>query len=132
MDYGFTLNETVFTPNGTTGVTPDAVNARNAAIESAELARWAQSPAVAVGYFTFPHDTNRRQWRSSFSPVLTGATVTTWPGTTIGAIVSARVYYTNFGARIVAIRVRGTNGAMYAGRASWDNGTCIALRKLAQ
>lgn len=29
----------------------------------------------------------------------------------------------------VSIRVRGTNGAIYYGRASWDNGTCIWLHK---
>lgn len=58
------------------------------------------------------------------------ATVTTWTGTILGHVESAHVYRHNFGARMVSMRVRGTNGAMYYGRASWDNGNVIRLRRV--
>lgn len=111
----------------------NATQERNAATERAELATWETQPDRFVAYFEFPHECaserSPRLYRRTFSPLTTGARVTTWPGTTIGYVVSARVYGHNFGARMVSIRVRGTNGASYHGRASWDNGTIVTLRK---
>lgn len=71
-----------------------------------------------------------RPYRATFCPRITGAYVSLWPGDRIGAILQARVYRHNFGSRFVSLRVRGTNGAEYYGRASWDWGQCIVLRKV--
>jgi hypothetical protein len=129
-DYGFVHDGRTFTPNATPDIDPAANNDRNAAIERAELAHWATCPDHMLAYYTFPNDVDARQpYGHAYHPTLTGAHVTTWPGTRIGSIVSARVSTNNFGARVVALRVRGTNGAEYYGRASWDNGSCIRLRK---
>jgi hypothetical protein len=113
MDYGVAHDGTVYTPNGTTGLDSAGNDDRNAAIEAAELARWATAPAEQVAYYRFADDT-----------------VTTWRGVVIGRIVSANVYRHNFGGRFVSVRVMGTNGAEYHGRASWDNGTVIRLRRV--
>lgn len=112
MDYGFTHDGKVFTPNGTTGVSVVENDGRNAAIEANELARWAEQPATAIGYY----DETKR-------------TVSTWRGATLGTITESRIYRHNFGARFIAIKVLGTNGARYYGRASYDNGNVIRLRK---
>ncbi len=91
-----------------------------------------------VVYFNFPGEdsaaterANRgnRNYRPTFAPNLTGATVSNWPGSTLGTIVSASVYRHNFGGRFVAIRARMFNGVEYVGRASWDNGSCIRMRR---
>lgn len=70
-----------------------------------------------------------RTWRATYRPRLTGATVTTWRGTVLGTITAAHVYSHNFGGRFVSLRVKGTNGAEYYGRASWDWGNVIRLRR---
>lgn len=150
MDYGFIHDGRVFTPNGTPDVPAAKNDARNRAIETAELAHWQTRPDRMVAYYTFPaEDTplfgRLRVYRESFRPCLQTyvnqatpadagtakhATVTTWLGTVIGRIVSARVYRHNFGGRFVSLRMVGTNGAEYTGRASWDNGTVVRLRKV--
>lgn len=138
-DYGFVHADRVFTPNGTI-VGVDENEDRNRAIERAELAYWADSPETfAPAYFAFPGEVAARQantaagrpntYRESFYPLRAGAVVQTWLGTVIGAITSARVYRHNFGSRMVAITVTGTNGARYHGRASWDHGSVIRLRR---
>lgn len=129
-DYGFVHDGRVFTPNATPGLDASTVDARNQAIEAAELARWETAPDVQVTYFHFPAEVGGGPYRSSFRPQLADAHVTTWPGTRIGTIVDARVYRHNFGGRFVAIRVRGTNGAEYHGRASYDWGSCVQLRRV--
>lgn len=93
-------------------------------IEAVELAYWATKPDRMFAYYSFP-----AEYRSTFGPLLTGAKVSTWTGKELGIITSARVYQHNFGSRMVAITVTGNNGANYYGRASYDWGTCINLRK---
>lgn len=107
-------------------------DAHNKAVEQAELTAWRDQPDRQLGYYAFPAELTRptpRYYRANFHPLVAGATVTTWMGTVIGVITEANVYPHNFGARIVSLTMRGTNGAMYHGRASWDNGSCISLRR---
>jgi hypothetical protein len=120
MDYGFT-------PNGTTGIDAATSEERNKAIEAAELAHWQTQPDWMTGYFSFPRNT--AVGRPPLYLNLTDATVSTWLGTIIGQIISARVYRHNFGSRIITLTMRGTNGAIYHGRASYDHGQCINLRR---
>lgn len=54
---------------------------------------------------------------------------TNWPGSVLGKIITATVYRHNFGGRFITIRARMFNGVEYVGRASYDNGNCINLRK---
>lgn len=129
-DYGFVHEGRVYTPNATSGLDASTNEERNQAIEAAELARWEAQPDRQVAYFRFPAETGGGLYRPAFRPQLADAHVTTWPGTRIGTIVNARVYRHNFGGRFIAIRVRGTNGAEYVGRASYDNGTVVHLRKV--
>jgi hypothetical protein len=58
------------------------------------------------------------------------AHVSTWLGTRIGTVTHAQVYRHNFGCRMVSLRVTGTNGAEYYGRASYDHGQCVNLRRV--
>jgi hypothetical protein len=158
MDYGFTHEGMTVTPNGTE-VPAGENDERNKRIELGELTYWSTGPDRMIAYFKFPADDphafvptpgfpyrcdhcgaerglspelcNRpRAYRTGFDPTLCKAVITTWPGTVIGRIVSARVYRHNFGGRMVSIRVKGTNGRTYAGRASWDNGNVIRLRRV--
>lgn len=126
MDYGIEHDGKVFTPNGS-AVESDSNRARNTAIESAELAIWRMRPGYALAYYDFPSQVIAGPYRASFSPDLTGAVVTTWLGTSLGVITRARVYRHVFGGRFVAITVKGNNGAVYHGRASYDNGNAIRL-----
>lgn len=128
-DYGFIHGGKVFTPNGST-VAPEDNDARNAAILAAELASWATQPDSIVVYYHFPAESGPRPYRTDFVPLRADATVTLWTGEMLGTITRARVYLNNFGARMVSLRVKGNNGARYYGRASWDNGECIRLRKV--
>ena len=140
-DYGFVHDGLTFTPNGTSGISAADNDDRNKAIERAELEHWKTAPAHAVAYYRFPKGTEARVNRfaelrqRSYELCCSGqtraedASVTTWLGTPIGTIVSARVYRHNFGGRVVCVQVRGTNGASYYGRASWDNGTVIRLHR---
>jgi hypothetical protein len=112
-DYGFVHEGKVFTPDGTPHVNPTDSDARNRAIERAELEVWDGGPDSFVAYY----DDKR-------------GTITTWLGTHIGDITSSSVYGHNFGSRMISVRVTGTNGVKYYGRASYDNGNCVTLRKL--
>ena len=130
-DYGFEHHGTIYTPDRSD--VPAAENAsRNAAIERAELAHWATQPARMVGYYHFPGYVSPGDHRADFYPPLsgTGAIVTTWLGTVLGHVISAHVYTHNFGGRFVSLRIKATNGTEYHGRASWDWGQCINLRKV--
>lgn len=122
----------------------------NAAVEAQQLAEWQTQPERMLAYYAFPAEDSPlfgrpRTYRATFNPCLhsyvnktkpedTGvanvATVATWTGATLGTITSARVYSHNFGGRMVSLRVKGTNGVEYYGRASWDNGSCVWLRKV--
>lgn len=111
MDYGFTHEGKVFTPNRTP-VSPAENKARNKAIEAAELADWANRPDVFMAYYKFPAEKGGKQYRQDFYPLLGNygagwATVSTWLGTELGTITSAHVYPRNFGSRVVSMRVRG-------------------------
>ena len=151
MDYGFAHNGIVHTPNGTAGISASSSDARNAAISADALKCWETRPERFTGYYSFPAESlplfgRPRTYRAEFAPCLhtfvnvapgeTGhglankAVATLWTGEIIGRITSARVYRHNFGARMVSITVKGTNGATYYGRASWDNGTVINLRRV--
>lgn len=120
-----------FTPDGKVDATKADAERMNAETTTVELAYWATKPdMLAPAYYAFPNHPEGGLYRASFYPSNTGAKVTTWTGAKLGDIISARVYRHNFGARMVSLRVRGTNGATYFGRASWDNGECIRLRKV--
>lgn len=84
-----------------------------------ELAEWATAPNAFTAYYELTDNTSSLRGR-----------VSTWTGALLGVITSARIYGHNFGARMVSMRVRGNNGACYYGRASWDNGSVITLRKV--
>lgn len=130
-DYAFVHDGKAFTPNQTS-IEADKAAEHNKAIELAELARWDTKPDTQLAYYHFPSDYKARagkQWLHTYHPLIYDAYVTLWPGNMIGTITSARVYTHNFGGRFVSLSVRGTNGAIYHGRASWDNGTCINLHK---
>lgn len=130
-DYAFVMNGKAYTPNQTP-VRAEDVAAHNAAIERAELDYWATQPDRMLAYYSFPADRAQgvRGYVGTFDPLLTGARVNTWTGVTIGRVSSAHVYLHNFGSRMIALTVTGTNGANYYGRASWDHGDCITLRKV--
>lgn len=127
-DYGFVHEGQVFTPNATPGITAAENLTRNQAIEAAELRAWDGKPAVVLAYYQFTPTPTPDRYLRSFRIAGTG-TVTTWMGTKLGTITAARVYTHNFGGRFVSMRVRGTNGAEYYGRASWDWGSVIRLHR---
>lgn len=120
--------------NGKVDMTPEQAAGINAAVESSELAYWRERPEhFSPAYYCFPHEgkaVSPPVYRSSFYPPLNEATVTTWQGSTLGTIIHAIVYRHNFGGRMVSLTVRGTNGATYHGRASWDYGNVVRLRKV--
>jgi hypothetical protein len=128
MDYAFTHDGKAFTPNQT-DIAASEAESHNAALLALELERWNTLPDRQLAYFHFPSEKGGGQYRQSFYPNTRGAYVTLWPGNLIGRIVSASVHGHNFGGRMVSLTVEGTNGAKYYGRASYDNGTCIWLRK---
>lgn len=127
-DYAFVHHGKAYTPNGTTVPVQDAEQ-HNADIERRELEYWNSQPDRMSAYYSFPADRLDRKYREEFSPMLACATVKTCMGKVLGSIVSAHVYRHNLGSRMVAIRVQGSNGAVYSGRASYDHGECINLRK---
>lgn len=131
MDYGFAHDGKVYTPNGTQGIGTAENETRNKALETRELERIATAPERITAYYDFPEDREMRggtQYASTFRPSLRDAHVTTWMGTRIGTITSARVYLHNWNSRMVSMNVT-INGIGYYGRASWDHGTCINLRR---
>lgn len=132
MDYGFTHAGKVYTPNATPGITPTENDARNREIEAAELAHWQTTPDRMVAYYTIPTSPDGKAIYFGLGAAQQGkrAYVSTWLGTELGLITYATRYRHNFGARMVSLRVRGTNGAEYYGRASWDHRTVIKLRRV--
>lgn len=124
----------VFSPDGKVDLTPEQAAEHNQQQAAQELAHWATKPDTFMpAYYTFPQlELDRPAWLylRSFHPMLQGASVSTWNGAHLGTITDARVYWHNFGGRFVSIRVKGTNGATYYGRASWDNGNVIKLRRV--
>lgn len=138
-DYAFVHEGRVFTPNQTRVKAEDA-EAHNAAIEAAELAAWTGKPDRMLGYYSFPAEDARtgKTWRARFEPLLGDrrgdpsqwGRITMWRGQLLGYIVKAEVYPHNFGGRMVSVTVQGTNGARYYGRASYDWGQCVRLRRV--
>lgn len=86
MDYGFTHEGKVYTPNGS-AVSVDATAARNAAIEAAELTAWSTCPDGTVGYATLASDRIdgplKLGCHKPAPRIGEPVTVTTWLGTTI-------------------------------------------------
>jgi len=114
-----------FTPDGL--VTVDSTTAHNAQLEATELAAWIDQPDETIAYYKLVSETNPdRTYRASFR---THGTVSTWLGTVLGTVTEARVYRHNLGGRFVSLRVTATNGARYYGRASYDSGNVVRLRK---
>lgn len=121
--------------NGTPN--PDqSTDSRNQAVERAELAEWARYPDRFTAYYHFDGGSAEMARelaafrRDGRSPWLHGAEIQTWLGTKLGSITSAYIYRHNFGGRFIAIRAIGTNGAEYYGRASWDGGNVVHLRRV--
>ena len=82
-----------------------------------------------IGYFDFPGDSVGGLWRTEYYPSLAGARLTNGRDTTLGVVTQAHIYSTGFHRRMVVLRMRATDGTEYYGRASWDNGTCVVLRR---
>lgn len=59
-----------------------------------------------------------------------GDKVATWLGTQLGTVTRASTYMNNLGARITAIRFKGTNGAEYYGRYGADWSQLCRVRKV--
>ncbi len=126
--YAITHQGRVWTPTGEQTGTIQDVDAHNAEVERRELEAWTRKPDQGVAYFVFPHEKGGGAWRRAFRPTITGSRVMTWRGAKLGAIIDAKVYTNNFGARVVTVRAN-IGGAIYHGRASWDGGNGIRLRK---
>jgi len=110
-DYGYVLEGRVFTPGQST-VSLAECEARNKALEAAELEQWATCPDDFAAYVS-----NDRR-------------VTTWLGTQIGRVVALTTFHNHLtGSRMDCITVRGTNGATYRGRYGSDWSTLVRLRK---
>ena len=124
-DYAFVHNGKAFTPNQTE-VEASQAEQHNAQVEAAELAYWQTRPDRMLAYYKLNTGDGPRPYLNSFRST---GTVSTWTGKPLGVITSARVYQHNLGSRMVSVRVRGNNGANYYGRASYDHGECINLRK---
>lgn len=145
MPHIFVFEQGAFTADGRINVSAEEAKALNADTDARELAHWQTKPDMFVpAYYHFPAEhvptAAPRVYRARFAPRLHSncgsigtahvATVKTWNGSTLGTITRARVYSHNFGSRMVALTVRGTNGALYYGHASWDNGSVIKLRRV--
>ena len=130
-DYAFVHQGKAYTPNGT-DLAADTATDHNAQLERAELERWQAQPDRTVAYYHFGEGITGRELEITRESryFANDCYVTTWPGTRIGTIIAARVYRHNFGGRFVSLRVRGSNGANYYGRTSWDWGQCVVLRKV--
>ena len=122
-DYLFTFNGSTFAPDGKVPAPVD-VDAHNRAVEARELETWRAQPDHHVGYYAIqstPEDTARV--RASWAYLLRacpGVTVSTWLGTALGHGLVTGAHTNNFGARIIRIRILGTNGAEYWGAAGYD------------
>ena len=144
-NYIFESHGRQYTPDGAVSVSD--TDRHNREIEARELAQWQTQPDRFIAYVSHPAadvawrevcaDTehNRPERRSMAGQDLIlrsypATRVTTWLGTFLGAGRITGVYRNNFGARIVSVRVRGTNGAEYVGRYGYDGGNAIRLRKV--
>jgi hypothetical protein len=129
MAHLFKLQGEVFSPDGKVKPMSDAeVSTHNQQQDLADVAYAQSKPDKLVVYYNFPSLPPTTQvYSRAFRPMLTGAHVTTWLGTTLGPIVSAHVYQQNRG-RMVSLRAN-IHGQLYYGRASWDNGSIVRLRK---
>ncbi len=110
MDYAFTHENKVYTPNLTKLDAAEA-QAHNRALTEAELAHWRNAPDRHYGYVTD-------------SPL-----ITTWTGETLGTITVRKTQRNNFGQRETRIVMRGNNGAFYWGRFGSDWSQLVRLHK---
>jgi hypothetical protein len=111
-DYGFTFKNKVFTPNQTEDVELSENDARNAAIEKAELDEWTKQPDHFACY------------------VDKSDTVTTWRNMPLGRIIARRSCRHNFGSHQTYIKIRGNNGATYSGRFESDWSQLCRIHKI--
>jgi hypothetical protein len=124
-NYAITHNGQAFTPDGRDASVSDA-NEHNRKLDAVNLAVWHDTiPWTFPAYYTLASDGTDTTKHAAFR---THGTVSTWLGTVIGTVTEARVYRHNLGGRFVSLRVKGTNGATYYGRASYDNGNFVNLR----
>lgn len=107
----------------------NTTDTRNAELDALNLADWATAPEVFTAYYTLASEENQtpRPYGGTFR---THGRLHSWLGADMGVITEARVYRHNFGGRMVNIRVRATNGAEYYGRASYDWGSVVTVRKV--
>lgn len=108
------------------------IHETNMSLSQSALEDWAKYPPIFCAYYNIPSESPRpgRLYRREFAVNCEHATVTLWTGEPIGRILRARVYTSSIGGRIVTMIVQGTNGYRYHGRASWDNGNAILLRRM--
>lgn len=100
-----------FAPEGKVAMTPEEAERHNAELEAQQLREWKAQPEHFAGY------------------VSDDDTVTTWRGTVIGTIERRSKYSTNLSRNMVALTVRGTNGAKYHARYGADWSQLVRLRK---
>lgn len=100
----------VFTPDGKTNLTPAQAEAHNAKLVEGELSLWATKP-------------------DTFAAYVVGKEIQLWSGQKIGDIARLVTFRTNISRNMVAITMRGTNGATYHGRYGADWSQLIRLRK---
>ena len=134
--YLFSFGACTFAASGAR--TSHDVTDHNLQVEQQELLQWAEAPARQVAYVAHPNFDHA--WRESADHLLSThdrllrafpqVTVSTWLGTQIGTGRVTGVYRNNFGARIVSLRIKGSNGAVYVRRYGYDGGNAVTLRKV--
>lgn len=111
MNYAFEHHGVQFTPDGRTSMTRVQAEERNKALDTAVVAKWQSRP-------------------DKFMVYVTGDKVTTWTGIVLGDVLTARKIGHNMSPNMVALRVRGNNGATYYGRYGADWSQVCRLHKL--
>jgi len=111
--YVITHEGRAFSPDGAVNMTQAEAEAHNAALEVAELAAWKDRPERFIAY------------------IARGAVVTTWRGVVLGHVIACNTWRNaRAGHRMTYVRVRGNNGAVYAGTYGSDWSQAVCLRKL--
>ena len=112
MDYAWQYEGTVYTPNGRAEI--EDVAAHNARLAEDELAIWATVP---------------ERWQVYVTDATRGKPVTSWTGKKLGYITRVSRFSTNISRNMVALSIRGTNGADYHGRFGDDWSQLCRVRK---
>src|SRR5262245_43580775 len=117
----------VYTPDGKTNdLQPQDIDEYNKAVETAELAQWAKQPEHWQVYIV-PNPKYDPNALGSF--VETQYIAQTFLGTILAHRVSTNSLRTYLGRNMVAVSVRGTNGANYHGRYGADSSQLWRVRK---